>query len=283
MTPKARRSKLAWLTPGRKLRVLSSVILAQSRADVPLAPSECGSSTLSGMSCGSAAITSRSGSLPSPGIARVPSPSLPNSAGFGSPGSRMPSEICAYGKYFASSAFTSAGAAARAREMQRIDADHGVALRLLDQPHGLRQRRERADHGEFERTGQPELLREIAGPDEIVALARPVLVRAHHGRVFRAERGAELHRGREARHVGVGLQIEAVEVEHRQAAREPRAHLGDQRGVADHRMERQAGRAMHAQPDAVIAGRDRRLDVVERRRILQRGRRDDDLTQVLPR
>jgi len=40
---------------------------------------------------------------------------------------------------------------------------------------------------------------------------------------------------------------------------------------------------LYAQADAVIAGRDGRLDVVERRRILQRGRRDDDLTQVLPR
>ena len=38
---------------------------------------------------------SRNGSVPSPGILRWPRPSLPNSAGFGSPGSRMPSEICA--------------------------------------------------------------------------------------------------------------------------------------------------------------------------------------------
>jgi hypothetical protein len=78
------------------------------------------------------------------------------------------------------------------------------------------------------------------------------------------------------------LQIEAVEVEYRKA-REPGTHLADQRGVAEHRVERQAGRAVHAQPDAVIAGRDRRLDVLERRRILQRRRRDDDLVQALPR
>jgi hypothetical protein len=82
--------------------------------------------------------------------------------------------------------------------------------------------------------------------------------------------------------IGVWLQIEAVEVEYRKA-REPGTHLTDQRGVADHRMKRQAGRSMHAQPDAVIAGRDRRLDVLDRRCILQRRRCDDDLVQALPR
>jgi len=58
--------------------------------------------------------------------------------------------------------------------MQRVDTDDGVTLRLVDQPHGLRQSRERSDHGEFERAGEAELAREITGLDEIVALPRPV-------------------------------------------------------------------------------------------------------------
>ena len=273
----------AWVTRVRGSCGYFPMWSSPSRAPTcPWAPSECGSSTLSGMSCGSAASTARSGSVPSPGIARVPSPSLPNSAGLGSPGSSTPSEICAYGKYFASSAFTSAGLPperARCSGSMQITA---WRCDFLDQPHGLWQRRERADHGELERAGQSELPREVTRLDEIVALARPVLVGAHDGRVFRPERGAELHRGREACHVGIALQVEAVEVEHRQTV-EPRAHLGDQRGVADHRMERQAGRAVHAQTDPIVSGRQRCLDVVERRRILQRRRRDDDLTQGLPR
>ena len=62
-------------------------------------------------------------------------------------------------------------AAARAREMQRIDADHGVALCFGDELHGLLQGCERTDHGEFQRAGESELPREIASLHEIVALS----------------------------------------------------------------------------------------------------------------
>jgi hypothetical protein len=82
---------------------------------------------------------------------------------------------------------------------------------------------------------------------------------------------------RESRDVHVGQEIEAVDVEHGEAGGGDRLlHCADERGIAHHRMVGEAGRRIEPQPDPLIAGVHRRLDVGEGRGIGDRARGEDE-------
>jgi hypothetical protein len=151
------------------------------------------------------------------------------------------------------------------------------ARALLDEPHRLREARERPHHRELDRAREAELRRGVAEPAEVVGEARPLRVVAHRQRVLRAERRAELQRRRKRTDIGGGLEVEAVEVEHRETGVVERAaERAHERRVPEHRVERQPGGSVDAQPDAVVAGRRGRADELERRGVGERGRRKEE-------